>query len=104
MKNVVTDNTPASRVPWTTLPRAAQVFITLVVALGTLWLGVSFPTTFADPVMFVSLAFFSCLTSVWKVNLPIAVANGSTLSVSYAANLTSLLLLGPQHAALIAVA
>ena len=52
----------------------------------------SVPTTFADPVMFVSLAVFACVTSVWKVNLPIAVANGSTLSVS-AANLTSLLLL-----------
>ena len=103
MKDVVTGGTPASRVPWSALPLAAQVYITLVVALGTLWLAVSVPTTFADPVMFVSLAFFSCMTSVWKVNLPIAVANGSTLSVSYAANLTSLLLLGPQQAALIAV-
>lgn len=103
MTDVVTGGTPASRVPWSALPLAAQVYITLVVTLGTLWLAVSVPTTFADPVMFVSLAFFSCITSVWKVNLPIAVANGSTLSVSYAANLTSLLLLGPQQAALIAV-
>ena len=104
MKDVVKDGTPASRVPWSALPLAAQVYITLVVGLGTLWLALSIPTTFADPVMFISLAFFSCVTSVWKVNLPIAVANGSTLSVSYAANLTSLLLLGPQQAALIAVA
>jgi signal transduction histidine kinase/CheY-like chemotaxis protein len=104
MKDVVKDGIPASRVPWSALPLAAQVYITLVVGLGTLWLALSIPTTFADPVMFISLAFFSCVTSVWKVNLPIAVANGSTLSVSYAANLTSLLLLGPQQAALIAVA
>lgn len=104
MTDVVKDGAPASRVPWRVLPSSAQVYITLVVALGTLWLAASLPITFPDPVMFVSLAFFSCVTSVWKVNLPIAVANGSTLSVSYAANLTSLLLLGPQHAALIAVA
>ena len=104
MRDVVKDGTPASRVPWGTLPLAARVYVTLVVALGAVWLAVSVPTRFADPVMFVSLAVFACVTSVWKVNLPIAVANGSTLSVSYAANLTSLLLLGPQHAALIAVA
>ncbi len=94
----------ASRFPWAALPLAARVYIAFVVALGAVWLGASLPTTFADPVMFVSLAVFACVTSMWKVNLPIAVANGSTLSVSYAANLTSLLLLGPQHAALIAVA
>ncbi len=104
MRDVVKGGTPASRVPWRTLPLSARVYVTLVVALGAVWLAVSVPTTFADPVMFVSLAVFACVTSVWKVNLPIAVANGSTLSVSYAANLTSLLLLGPQHAALIAVA
>jgi signal transduction histidine kinase/CheY-like chemotaxis protein len=104
MQDVVKGGRPASRVPWRALPLAAQVYVTFVVALGAVWLGLSVPTTFADPVMFVSLAVFACITSVWKVNLPIAVANGSTLSVSYAANLTSLLLLGPQHAALIAVA
>ena len=104
MRDVVKGDTPASRVPWRTLPPAARVYITLTVAVGAVWLVLSIPTTFADPVMFVSLALFSCVTSVWKVNLPIAVANGSTLSVSYAANLTSLLLLGPQQAALIAVA
>jgi signal transduction histidine kinase/CheY-like chemotaxis protein len=41
---------------------------------------------------------------MWKVNLPIALSSGSTLSVSYAANLTTLLLLGPQHALVVAVA
>jgi len=104
MQDVVKAETPASRVPWGALPLAAQLYVTLVVVVGCVWLAVSAPTRFADPVMFVSLAMFACVTSVWKVNLPIAVANGSTLSVSYAANLMSLLLLGPQHAALIAVA
>jgi signal transduction histidine kinase/CheY-like chemotaxis protein len=104
MQDVVMGVRPVARGPWWSLPLVAQVYVTVVVALGVAWLGISFPTRFADPVMFVSLALFACITSVWKVNLPIAVANGSTLSVSYAANLTSLLLLGPQHAALIAVA
>ena len=103
MQDVVKGGTPASRVPWGALPLAAQVYVTIVVAMGAVWLALSVPTRFADPMMFVSLAVFACVTSVWKVNLPITVANGSTLSVSYAANLTSLLLLGPQRA-LIAVA
>src|SRR5262249_7190137 len=38
------------------------------------------------------------------VNLPIPLASGSTLSVSYAANLTALLLIGPQWALLVALA
>ena len=104
MRDVEKDARPASRVPWGALPPAARVYITVVVAMGAAWLAVSVPTTLADPVLFVTLAVFSCVTSVWKVNLPIAVANGSTLSVSYAANMTSLMLLGPQQAAFIAVA
>jgi signal transduction histidine kinase/CheY-like chemotaxis protein len=104
MQDVVKSVRPVSRVPWRSLPLAARAYVTIVVALGTVWLGVSVPTTFPDPVMFVSLAVFACVTSTWKVTLPIAVANGSTLSASYAAIMTSLLLLGPRHAALIAVA
>ena len=45
--------------------------------------------------MFAALVGASCLTSIWKVNLPIPLASGSTLSVSYAADLMALLLLGP---------
>src|SRR5206468_10601435 len=50
------------------------------------------------------LVGLACITSIWKVNLPIALASGSTLSVSYAADLMSLLLLGPRQAVTIAVA
>jgi signal transduction histidine kinase len=46
----------------------------------------------------------ACLTSVWKVNLTISVASGATLSVGHAAEFMSLLLLGPRHAMLVAVA
>jgi signal transduction histidine kinase/CheY-like chemotaxis protein len=95
---------PASRVPWTALPRAARVYVSVVIVVGTACLVLSFPRTVPQPVLFAVLAAFACVTSVWKVNLPIAVANGSTLSVSYAANLMALLLLGPSHAVLIAAA
>ena len=54
--------------------------------------------------LFFALLLLSCVTSLWKVNLPIPLASGSTLSVSYAANLMSLLLLGTTPAAIIGVA
>jgi signal transduction histidine kinase/CheY-like chemotaxis protein len=105
MQDVVTSVRPVvSRDSWRSLPLGARVYVTSVVALGAAWLAVSFPTTFPDPVMFLSLAVFACVTSMWKVTLPIAVANGSTLSASFAAIMSSLLLLGPRHAAPIAVA
>jgi len=104
MQDVVKDVRPVSRVPWRSLPLAARVYVTIVVALGAAWLSLSLRTAFPDPLLFISLAVFACLTSMWKVTLPIAVANGSTLSASYAAIMTSLLLLGPRHAAPIAVA
>ena len=93
-----------SRVPWTALPRAARIYVSLVIVAGATALVMSFPRTFPQPALFAVLTVFACVTSVWKVNLPITVANGSTLSVSYAANLMSLLLLGAPHAVLIAAA
>ena len=95
---------PRSRVPWRTLPLAARLYVTAVILAGAGGLLVFFPRAFPRPVLFVVLTLFACLTSAWKVNLPITVTNGSTLSVSYAANLMSLLLLGPRHAVLIAAA
>jgi len=103
MQHVVNEVRPVSRVRWRSLPLAARVYVTTVVAVGAVWLSLSLRTGFPDPVLFISLAVFACLTSMWKVTLPIAVANGSTLSASYAAIMTSLLLLGPRHAAPIAV-
>ncbi len=97
-------NPPGSRVPWGTLPLAAQLYVAIVIMGGTTCLAMLFPRTLPQPVLFVVLTAFACLTSAWKVNLPIPVTNGSTLSVSYAANLMSLLLLGPGHAVLIAIA
>lgn len=95
---------PSSRAPWRTLPLTAQIYIITVILGGAVCLALLFPRTSPQPVVFVLLGAFACLTSAWKVNLPIPVTNGSTLSVSYAANLMSLLLLGPGHAVLIALA
>src|SRR6478609_8262928 len=63
-----------------------------------------FPTTCSRPWMLASLIAFSCITSLWKVTLPLGTTSGSTLSVSYAADLMALLLLGPNHAMVVAVA
>ena len=54
--------------------------------------------------LFIGLLLFCCLTSAWKVDLQILPTSGSTLSVSYAAALMALVLLGPAHAMVIAVA
>ncbi len=57
-----------------------------------------------QPALFLALLLLSCVTSLWKVNLPISLVSGSTLSVSYAANLMSLLLLGTWPATIIGAA
>ena len=89
---------------WKALPPAAQVYVAVVIAVGALLMGRFFPTTSSQPLMFAGLVVFSCLTSVWKVTLPLSLSSGSTLSVSYAADLMALLLLGPQQAMVVAVA
>ena len=93
-----------ARPGWRTLPIAAQFYVAAVIALGAIALVAFFPREYPHPVLFATLLAFACVTSIWKVNLPIALTNGSTLSVSYAANLMCLLLLGPAHAVVIAAA
>jgi signal transduction histidine kinase len=89
---------------WHRLPRGAQVYVACVIAAGAAALVWSIPLAFPRPLLFISLMLLSCVTSVWKVNLPIPLASGSTLSVSYAADLMALLLLGPRAAVSVAVA
>jgi signal transduction histidine kinase/ActR/RegA family two-component response regulator len=98
------DAVAAARPGWRTLPVAAQLYVAVVIAVGAAALVALFPRNYPQPALFATLLVFACLTSIWKVNLPIALTNGSTLSVSYAANLMSLLLLGPAHAVVIAAA
>jgi len=95
---------PPKGLGWSRLPRAAQVYVAAVVVVGSYGLAACLPLDWPHSVLFAALLISSCLTSAWKVNLPISLASGATLSVSYAANLTALLLLGPRPAVIVAAA
>jgi len=89
---------------WRSLPFAAQTYVASVTAVGLFLLVTAFPLEFPQPVLFATLLVASCLTSAWKVNLPLSPTSGATLAMSYAANLAALLLLGAPHATLVAAA
>ena len=89
---------------WAALPAPARAYVGVVIAVGAAGLVRYFPTVVPQPALFVFLLLAACLTSTWKVNLPIPLLSGSTLSVAYAPYVASLLLLGPRPALLIAVA
>ena len=91
-------------VMWHSLPRAAQLYVSAVIVLGAAVLAAFLPLAYPRPVLFAALLVLACLTSAWKVNLPIPLASGATLSPSEAANFMALLLLGPGHALVVAVA
>jgi PAS domain S-box-containing protein len=94
---------PSDHLGWRGLPRPAQAYVGIVIVAGAYTAAVLFPRTW-QPTMFVALLCCSCLTSAWKVTLPIPLASRATLSVSYAADLMALLLLGPRPAILVAIA
>jgi signal transduction histidine kinase/ActR/RegA family two-component response regulator len=83
---------------------AARFYVLAVIAAGVGATAAWLPRSIDSPWLFATLLVVSCLTSLWKLNLPIPLASSSTLSVSYAADLTALLLLGPQQALVIALA
>jgi signal transduction histidine kinase/ActR/RegA family two-component response regulator len=89
---------------WRNLPGTAQVYVAAVIAAGGVLFVALLPHDLPQPLLFAALLGIACITSTWKVTLPIALSSGSTLSVSYAADLMALLLLGPRHAMVIAVA
>jgi len=96
--------TSRDQVAWRALPVALRIYIAVVLAAGVSVFTVWFPTSWPHPVLLAVLVVVCCVTSAWKVSLPISVANGSTLSVSYAADVTSLLLLGWAPTMIVAVA
>jgi PAS domain S-box-containing protein len=102
-----TDST-VDRVPdcvgWRTLSGAAQAYVGAIIVAGASVAAASFPRTWPDPILFAALLCCSCVTSTWKVTLPLAPASRATLSVSYAADLMALLLLGPEPAIIVALA
>ena len=89
---------------WWALPLPARVYVAAVIIGGVAAIVRSVPTTYPSPVLFSVLLVAACLMSAWKIPMPVPAANGCTLSVADAANIMSLLLLGSDAAALIAVA
>src|SRR5262249_27031102 len=56
---------------WTAQPAAAKRYVIVVIAAGATALGTALPFAFARPPWFLALLAASCVTSSWKVNLPI---------------------------------
>src|SRR5688500_8443324 len=83
------------RSAWAALPRAAQVYIAGVVGAGAYVMVSWFPLTYPRPLALAALLVIACLTSIWKVKLVLSAKHESTLSVSYASVLMTLMLLGP---------
>ena len=88
---------------WSALPRAAQLYLAVIIVAGVAVAINWFPLTYPRPTLFVLLLGAVCVTAAWKVNLPIALTSGSTLSVSYAPKMMALLLLGPGHAVILSM-
>jgi diguanylate cyclase (GGDEF)-like protein/putative nucleotidyltransferase with HDIG domain len=85
-----------------TLPLPARLFVCAVIVVGAGLLAVYFPVkTLESPGLSLLLLALSSVTSVFKVTLPLA-RSGSTMSVSYAVDFASLLLLGPDETMLVA--
>jgi diguanylate cyclase (GGDEF)-like protein/putative nucleotidyltransferase with HDIG domain len=86
------------------LPVGARVYVVSIIAAGVAMFAACVPfRTFDSPVLLLTLLVLSSVTSVYKVHLPL-VRSGSTMSVSYAVDFASLLLLGPGPTMLVAVA
>ena len=86
------------------LPFAARVYVSAMIAAGAALLVFFFPRDLLQHVgLFTLLLLISSITSMFKVNLPLS-RQSSTMSVSYAVDFASLLLLGPRDTMLVAAA
>ncbi len=84
------------------IPTAARVYVRLVVVAGAALLLACLPLArFDQPFVFLALLSLSSASAALKVQLPLT-TSGSTLSVSYAVDFASLLLLGPHETMLVA--
>ena len=84
------------------LPVSARIYVGLVIAAGAALLAVGLPQArFDRPLLFLALLGLSSATAALKVTLPLT-TSGSTMSVSYAVDFASLLLLGPHETMLVA--
>jgi len=89
---------------WSALPADARAYVAATITAGALVMTYALLTVHANLIVFAILLACACLTSAWKVNLPLPMSNGCTLSMSYAADLMALILIGPAPATIIAVA
>ncbi len=86
----------------TQLPPAARVYVSAVIVCGLALMAICLPiANFHQPVLFVGLLLLSSSSAALKVYLPLT-TGGSTMSVSYAVDFASLLLLGPHETMLVA--
>jgi len=83
------------------LPFAARLYVGAVLTAGLLLLGLFGPRSIPNPILFAALLGGSSLASAMKVSLPLT-TSGSTMSVSYAVDFASLLLLGANETMLVA--
>src|SRR4051812_35933167 len=83
------------------LPLAARIYVGTVLAAGVATLLYFGLHAIPNPVLFLALLLFSSVASALKVNLPLP-SSGSTMSVSYAVDFASLLLLGADATMLVA--
>ena len=84
------------------LPLAARVYVLSVIAAGAGLLLYGLPhATFDRPFLLIALIVLATVTAALKVTLPLT-TNRSTMSVSYAVDFASLLLLGPHITMLVA--
>ncbi len=84
------------------LSLAARLYVSVVVAVGACLLVVFTPWSagMGRPSLFFSLLLVSTLCSWFKVNLPVG-GSTSSMSVSYAVDFASLILIGPALTMLI---
>src|SRR5262249_37208961 len=86
----------------TRLSWPARVFVAAVIAAGSVVFGLCLPLArFDQPPLFAALLMLSSATAALKVFLPLT-TGGSTMSVSYAVDFASLLLLGPHETMIVA--
>jgi len=84
------------------LSTGLRVHVTAVVIAGAAVLAICLPQVRLDqPVLFLALIVLSSATAALNLQLPM-MANSSTLSVSYAVDFASLLLIGPHATMLVA--
>ena len=83
---------------------AARLYVTAVIVAGAAVFAVCLPLArFDQPALFLALLVLSSATAALNVQLPL-LTSSSTMSVSYAVDFASLLLIGPHGTMLVAAA